>query len=540
MAIADIRPAPEWVDIGADLIRGLDLLGLRLPVQTVGSTLLTGVTTITPSIRYLSLHAWIVHSYGQARGPDRWKDFRDFASRVEAAVAVGNLLADPKMVGVIGSDKASKALEADEDAVHLEALVSQLAVSTYANPSQQLGLSFARDSSIPGLTKERGLPLAELVRGQMSGCRAGAAFSQGQRLGHLAVAELQEFGKLASLADIPPAEVDLLLEALLPLEPRPEDFFRVETYACLLALADLHSRPPRERDLFAEAHALERRLPEKLHEVLDGWLRYSVRDLLAAAHEAALKAIVKEVEILAETTGAAVASGTTIGALVAREGEQSDPLRGLGLIATDESPHDLSFRDLFERVHEATSVERRDLRGLHRWRQSLNEWDLIATALNSGAGALATLPVAWILATLRSEPWPDFTTEPFEQRIDVGWSRLGVFEIVAPWVRRFLREEWSLPKVMSELAHRTIDQHLRMAWARMAADPKRDVAVLVSDGDTWRHRGKVVVARRTASRLPQAISWLEQLRLIDSGGLTSEGEATLDRCLRTIRGATAP
>ena len=77
MSVPDTRPAPDWVDIGADVIRGLDLLGLRLPVQTLGYGLLNGVTTITPSIRYLSLHAWIVHGYAQSRGPDRWDDFRD-------------------------------------------------------------------------------------------------------------------------------------------------------------------------------------------------------------------------------------------------------------------------------------------------------------------------------------------------------------------------------------------------------------------------------------------------------------------------------
>ncbi len=540
MAIADVRPTPDWVDIGAGLIRGLDLLGLRLPVQTLGYGLLNGVTTITPSIRYLSLHAWIVHSYAQSRGPDRWQDFRDFASRAEAAVAVGNLLANPNVVGVIGADKASKAREADEDPVHLEALVNQLAVSTYANPSEQLGLSFARDSSIPGLTRERGLPLAELVRDRLSECRVGAAFSRGERLDHASKEDLIELGGLASLADIPAQEVALLLEALLPVAPRSADLFRIETYACLLAVAELHSRPPKERDLFAEAQALQRRLPEELHEVLDGWLRYSVRDLLAAAHEAVAREVAREVERLADSPGAAVESSRAIGALVAREGEQRDALRALGLVISDESPLDLSFRELYRRVQEITSAGRIDARGLNRWREGLAEWDLTSTAFSSGAGALIVLPVAWILAAVRSRPWPEFTSEPFEQRVDLGWSRIGVFEVVAPWVERFRHEDWSLIQVMSELAHRSIDQHLRMAWARMAADPKRDVAVLVSDGDRWRHRGKIVVARRTASRLPQAIGWLEQLRFMDSSGLTPEGRAALEQCLRTLREAATP
>jgi len=106
--------APNWVDSGAEPIRGLDLLGLRLPVQVLGNSLLAGVTTITPTVRYLSIHAWLVHSYAQARQPDRWSDFRSFAATAEAAVVLGNLIFDPGTVGLIGSDKGR---EIDRDPV---------------------------------------------------------------------------------------------------------------------------------------------------------------------------------------------------------------------------------------------------------------------------------------------------------------------------------------------------------------------------------------------------------------------------------------
>ena len=49
MPIAETIQAPTWVSSGAVITGGLDLLGLRLPVQFIGGTLLDGVTTVTPN-----------------------------------------------------------------------------------------------------------------------------------------------------------------------------------------------------------------------------------------------------------------------------------------------------------------------------------------------------------------------------------------------------------------------------------------------------------------------------------------------------------
>lgn len=48
------QAAPDWVSFEADEIEGLDLLGLRAPVQAIGNELFNGVTTVTPKLRYLS------------------------------------------------------------------------------------------------------------------------------------------------------------------------------------------------------------------------------------------------------------------------------------------------------------------------------------------------------------------------------------------------------------------------------------------------------------------------------------------------------
>lgn len=536
MPLPDALPPPSRVNIGAEPIQGLDLLGLRLPVQAIGNFLLNGVTTVTPSVRYLSLQAWIVFSYASARLPDNWTAFRTFASRVEAAVALGNLLVDPKIVGAIGVDKARRALEEEGSSVALQEMVSQLAVSTYAGPSEQLGITFARDSGIPGLTRERGMPLAEMIKGTVAETSLGPRCSQGETLVRASRAELRELGGALFLRDIPDREADLLTEILMPSAPAPKDLPRIRTYAILLALADRLRRRPREEDVFDEARSPERHLDPLLHQTLDGWLRYSVRDVIAASHEAVLREIVDAVRSLSPEAGRPVRAEDAIGMMLAEHDAQRQVLRDLDLLEPDEDPLQWKFEDLRERLDQRTS-EQEISGGLARWRHPIGELEVAQLALTSGSGALALLAVAWLLASRRTEPWVSTSSEPFDIRADLGWSRIGLFDVIEPAIRRFRRERLSLLSVMAELAYSTVTQHLQIAWSRMAVDPEHDVATLISDGHLWWHRNRGVAAGRTASRLLQAIGWIEQLRLIGPEGLTRRGGRILDRTLATLAAA---
>ncbi|XUJ32302.1 hypothetical protein ACQ5SK_27110 [Bradyrhizobium japonicum] len=64
-------PIPDWVSFDAVQTAGLDLLGLRAPVQAIGNDLFDGVTTVTPKLRYMSLISWMIWRYAQARLPER-------------------------------------------------------------------------------------------------------------------------------------------------------------------------------------------------------------------------------------------------------------------------------------------------------------------------------------------------------------------------------------------------------------------------------------------------------------------------------------
>ena len=73
-------PLPDWVSFEADKTGGLDLLGLRAPVQALGNALFDGVTTVSPRLRYMSVISWIVWRYAQARLPEQRSSFFDFAA----------------------------------------------------------------------------------------------------------------------------------------------------------------------------------------------------------------------------------------------------------------------------------------------------------------------------------------------------------------------------------------------------------------------------------------------------------------------------
>lgn len=524
-------PPPKWVESGAKPVNGLDLLGLRLPVQTIGSALLDGVTTITPSVRYLSILCWSIQVYGNARRPDSWDDFIDFTARVESAVAVANMLIDNTLAGIIGKTKAKELAEQENDSIPLEKLVSQLATGIYSNPSEQLGLTLSRGNSFPGLSSERGLVLAEAFGRKAQSTLLGCRFSSGSAPDSATRSELKEFGEIVGFNGIPDAEKKVLIEAILPPEPRPEERPRFQTYTCLLALADHIGKIPDEIDLFREAEAQESALPEELDGILDGWLRYRIRDVIAYVHEVVFGEIVHALKRESARLSSPVKASRVIQQLMAYRGDQTKALKDLFLADSREAIETLSFEELNQRCIDnlGRPVSRR---GLRRGDGTLRESAIINVAASAGIGALVLIPVSWCVAVWRSEPWEEDLEHSFENGAG-SWSRMGLFEVIRPTIRQYITEARSLEEVTADLAHLTAERHLDIAWSRMAADT-RDVAVFLSDGDRWHDRGRQFTPGRTASRIRDATRWLQQLGLLDDG-ITSVGKGVLGRCLQTIQ-----
>lgn len=534
MSISKSLKSPEWIRSGAEITGGLDLLGLRLPVQYIGGTLLDGVTTVTPSVRYLAFRAWLIHRYGQTGQADDWKTYTDFAARIESALVLGNLVQDRLISGLIGADQALLRLNADTSEVEISSLVKSPASTIYTGPSDQLGLSKTRDDLVPALVDTRGLPLALAVQQRLARIPLLERLISEPKLTHAALDDLRELGAVARIDQIPDDERELLLAAIVPPKPLLKERGRIGTYAALLALAAKKKARPTEGDLFDSACSMNGFDDPLLDHVAVGWTFYGVRDAIAVTQEAVLAAVMGEIMASLDNGLAGVAREQVIGALMVRVAEHDSALRDLGLLSDTESVEDLSFRDLKRRIEERIYANSVTSHGVKRWSDKLIEPLLYKCALKSGAGALSLAVVAWILAAIRVA---DAVRESAPQSVGLsyqGWRRLGLRDVILPELERFQREDRPLREVAAELAYRTVQQHLQITWSRLQVDLRRDVALLTAEGNRWFSRGKSFTAGRTASRIQQALGWLSQLKLIDARGITADGDVILQRAFAVL------
>jgi len=518
-------PAPEWVEGQESPTDGLDLTGLRLPVDSISNYQLIGITTVTPRIRFLSIRAWIVKAFGESGLPKSYDAFAAFALNVETAIIIGILLDNRTLPYLPGIGKALLAIDEGLDPIPLERLVQQPAVNLYAGSSYNLLLGYSQEDSIPGLTEERGIPLATVFEGLISSTAFFRNLKSDPSLKSVAKADLAELGQAIHLEQISDSERTSLLAALLPATPAEtwtkRELRRIGAYTLFLELANHHRRLPREDDIFAMALAYERSLPPLLTATLDGYLCYRIRDALAVGHEAVLGLVCGE---LGRHEGF-VPQGEIIHSIV-RGTETDAALRNLGLLLDQETIDTVRFNTLVERV-DAQLLNRTTARGLVFWQGVLHENVLIKTILQNQDSAAVLLPVIWLLCQKRVavddlEEYPHLT-----MLMHGGGARIGLREVVFPQLSIWEEENSLLADVIAWLVQRTVDQHLRIAWSRMFADMSKDVALLLCDGELWRHRGKSYKGGRMDSRIADAIDWLGQLDLLQSSGLTEEGQKVL-------------
>jgi hypothetical protein len=150
---------------------------------------------------------------------------------------------------------------------------------------------------------------------------------------------------------------------------------------------------------------------------------------------------------------------------------------------------------------------------------------------------VALLPAAWCLAAERILPSKQATQAHREKVMTIGdIFQIGLADVVLPKIDEFLRDNRTLLEVMAELATRTVQQHLRVAWTRMSAPRGKDVSILIADVEAWT-RNNTFRPGRTDSRLGVAIGWLEQLSLVNGDGITKEGRRVLDQSIKSLERA---
>ena len=538
MPIAKTIQAPTWVSSGAEISGGRDLLGLRLPVQHIGGTLLNGITTGTRSVRYLAFRAWLIYRYGRSGQPDRWQAFTDFAARIESALVLSNLSQDRSITELVGSEEALKQLDGNMPNVAVSALTQSPASTIYAGASDQLGITKSRDYAVPALVAERGVPLAKALDRTLSAVPIIEKLLSRQDIEQASVDNLRELGAVARIDQVPNEERELLIAAIIPAEPLTREHARIGTYAALLALASQLNARPSEANLFDAACSMARFGEPILDQVADGWTSYCVRDSIAVTQEAVMEAVMNEIIASPDGGQGGVDSEFVISGLMERIEEHDAALRDLGLLGTDESTSDLSFRELQSRIDNHLSVDSILVNGILRWPHMLTEPALYRRAFAASAGALSLAVVAWLLAQRRVGDAVRENGQAHGRLSYQGWRRMGLRDVILPELERFQREDRSLREVAAEMAYSTVQQHLQITWSRLQVDLRRDVALLTAEGNKWYSRGKDFRGGRTASRLDRALGWLGQLDLIDDDGITADGEVVLKQALGVLSEGT--
>ena len=540
----DSRPAaPRWVDFAPNSVRGLDLLGLRLPVQAIGLSLLDAVTTISPRVRYLSFRTFVADAYRTAPGPppDSYDAFMSFAVPAETAFALGNAIVEPDATNIVGIDKAHELLAAESEQIEFEKLVAQPALTLYARPAETLGLVGIRPEGAPSVGREVAHPLAQRLRDSWGSTAIGERLLGGETLVSAGREDLKEFGRACSITKLQDDERQLLIDAIMPERPDRDAVERVRSCALLLYLSRQAStersiRLLTEVDLMRAARRPGQSFPAVLRPSLDGWLIYQVRDCLAVVHEAALGEVVSFLNSEGRNPGGLPAR-EVVGELLSDGSAFRRLWTDLGLPGTLGDLRGFRIADLARMIGEACSDEFEELGGLGRWSGQFHEWRLIEARRGYGRGVLLLLPLAWLLSGRRAGRGVREKASLFDGLSLGGSSRVGMRQVVLPRLERLMDRNPTLDEAIGELVALTMTQHTQIALSRLAQDPRRDVALLRMEGDRWIGL-RDFAPGRTASRLPEAIGWLRQLELISDSGLTDEGERILDRALDSLKETT--
>jgi hypothetical protein len=516
---------PEWVDAQAKPIEGLDLLGLRLPVQTISGSLFNGITTITPRIRIISIRAWMIKAYSESGLPDSSDALEEFVARVETAISLAILSVDNKALYIPGATLALKVLNEPVDPVPLQKLLGQSGFSAYTGPSDDLLVSFPRETGVPGLSKERGEPLANFFESLIQDTEFYRLLKANPYIAEVSRNVLTELGNAIRIDSIQDEELTLLLNTLIPIKPHDKatvkESSRISFYTLLLELAQRMKRLPSEDDVFIASLKAISDLPNSLSMILDGFLLYRIRDALAVLHEAALDLVCSELN----SRETASHEHDVVGTLVA---EMLDiGLQKIGLIAAGESAGELTWSEFGNRVesHIAGEVS---VSGLLRWDSIIDENQIVTATVARKENCVGLLPVAWYLCRKRAED-QDYEKYPhLELLFRNGGARIGLKHVVLPELQKWDDSDPLLQDVVGWLIKRSVDQHLRIAWSRMFTEMDRDVSVLLTDGNMWMFR-KVFYGGRTDSRIRVAIGWLRQLGLVGKSGITDKGMDALQR-----------
>ena len=250
---------------------------------------------------------------------------------------MANLLHNRNMINLVGANAARTRLDKAQKTLPLSKLVQNIAFNIYVSSSRDLKLTHLMDSGFNGLTKDRGLPLARAFDSVISKGAYGARLERQPIPERAARKDLEELSRRISFDRIPADEKSILADALVPANPEDGEWHRLSTYALLLWLSKEKGAAVEESDVFAAALEPPSELADGLGAIVDGWLKYIVRDLLAVAHEAVFASIMREVDVKSAARGAPAVAGDVVASLLNATEEHNEALREFGLLKRSES-----------------------------------------------------------------------------------------------------------------------------------------------------------------------------------------------------------
>ncbi len=522
---------PQWLEKIPDKTRGIDIMGLRNPSQSIGNIFLSGITTVTPTIRYLSYRAWMVWIYAQWEQPKSEKSYNSFVRRVETAFALSNLSIDRDMPGIIGSRKGKSILDKGKNEVELVDLVGQKAYAIYTNASQQLGISREGSLFIPTLFEERGETLAINFDKIISGTKFYKKLKRDPKLNELSISDLEELGNIIRVDSIPSSEINILLQCLMPenpIEGHVNECYRIATYSILLTIAKRRKKVPTQEDFFEFVVSTKTNANRLLEYVRNGWLMYAIRDMLAVVYEKQFKFI----HGIVDSDPNGVDENVLVRKILSTTDENIEILKDLGVINSSTAFDQLTFntlkKKLDSRLHSNEYSE-----NIRRWNIDLNEITIIDKAKDYDNVSILIL-IAWLIIYNRIEY---FITKSQSSELASLLSRvqghMSFVDSILPAINKYLENNTPINEVLEYVIHSTIEQHFRIAWDRFAID-SYNVAMIYRENNTLRHRLDFIPGQ-TQSRLKQAIGWLEQLGLVNKYGITPKGEKILNSNLNTLK-----
>ncbi|MDZ7721631.1 MAG: hypothetical protein U5R06_02095 [candidate division KSB1 bacterium] len=453
---------------------------------------------------------------------------QEFAARIEAALVMGTILNNNNTMQLVGSEKAHQLLKDSNGTVSLEKLVNQIAFSLYASPAEQLKIGITDpESGLPGLSKERGIPLAESIENKLVQTAFYDKLVHNPDIDKAGVDELKEFAQILDIHHIPADEKELLINCIIPGIPQIDEINRVATYTLLLQLAQDKNQMLEVDDILSASMRPQKYDMELFHNMKNGWLAYLIRDMLAVVHESTFRLVTNIIHKIKDKQPPHYR--IVLQELFSHQNELIDQFDELHILNDEKDLQNFSFIE-FEKQIDKQLTNKSYHAGLARWENGLNELQIIESSLHSDFYNLLLLPACWVLAARRIDPE---TQTDFNQQLSIRGGRFELTTILSK-LEQYRTENWKLLDVCTDLVTSTVQQHLNIVMSRMQ-NRSENVAVIYKENECWLPvNDKTFEGGRTVSRFKQAIGWLHQLGLVDEKGITGNGINILHKGLKLL------